>query len=312
MLNYILIIVGILFSSLASYFSVKVLVRYTYIFAEGLYRRPLLFALLYTGLIDSLTIYLSSVNLAINNQALLGYYFLLYNIASDSATIFGLLILLNKVNKIEVSKTYIFAASLAFTVHLFLILKKSFGLIDTFISFLLFIIISALLLREERKNESIKKLNISTKDFIVFFPFLLISVALIYASSYLISTFLIYLNNLLKNIPLSAYIGNIIETLTQDFIFAIAIIENRERPEEGLFPTLGETILTFTIYVGTVCGIEPIVFPTELLLQTVSTIFVIYISIIVLDLLANGVKLPREIGIILLFLISMLGLLTTV
>jgi len=312
MLNYAIPIIGILFSSLASYFSAKVLIKYTYIYAESFYKKPLLFVLLYTGLINSLTIYISSVNLTINKEALLGYYFLLYNAALDAAIILGILILFKKIDKIEISKNFIFVTSLAFTIHLFLVLKKKLNLIDTFISFASFIIISAILIKEEKEKEFIKKDRLTIRDFLLFLPIFIISIAIIYASSHLISVFIIYLNNLLKNASLSAYITNIISTFTQTLIFSIAIIENRERTEEGLLPILGEIIFTFTVYIGTISGIVPILLPTESLLPIVSSIFLMYISLILLNLLTNGLTLPRETGIILLLLAFILGLLTMV
>jgi len=312
MLNYAIPIIGILFSSLASYFSVKVLIRYIYIYAESFYKKPLLFVLFYTGLINSLTIYISSINLTINREALLGYYLLLYNIALDVAIILGILILLKKIEKIEISKNFIFAASLAFTIHLFLVLKKKLNLIDAFISFAAFIIISIILLKEEKKREFIKREELNIIDFLLFLPFFVISIAIIYASSHLISVFIIYLNNLLKNASLSAYITNIINTLSQTLIFTIAIIEKRERIEEGLLPILGEIIFTFTIYIGTISGIMPIFFTIESLLPIVSSVFLIYISLILLNLLANEIALPRETGIMLLLLVLILGLLTMV
>jgi len=312
MLNYIPILIGILLSSLSSYFSVKVLVKYIYLYAESFYRKPLLFILLYTGLISSLTMYIASINLTISNNALLGYYLLLYNATLDLAIVLGILTFFRKIEKIEVSKNFVFASSLAFTVHLFLILKKKLNLIDALISFMLFIIISAMLIREEKEKGFVKREKLTIKDFLLFLPIFIISVAIIYASSHLISFFLIYLNNLLNNTPLSAYITNIINTVTQSLIFTIAIMENREKAEEGLLPILGEIIFTFTIYVGTVSGITPVIFSGKSLLPAVSPIFLMYISLILLNLLARGVALTRESGIILILLSFILGLLTMV
>jgi len=311
MLNYIIAITGILFSSLTSYFSTKVLVRYIYLYAESFYRKPLLFVLFYAGLINSITIYISSINLTLHNNGLLGYHLLIYNAVLDVSIVLGILILFKKLDRIDISKNYVFIASLSFTIHLFLILKKKLDLIDTIISFVSFIALSIILIKEEREINLLKRKEIDT-SILFFIPVIVVSVALIIASSFLISAFAIYLNNILNNVPLAAYAINLINTLSQNLIFVLAIIENREKAEEGLLPVLGEIIFTFTIYTATVSGITTIVFSIESLLSIISSIFLMYMSLLLLNLLSRDIVLPREAGIILLLLAFMIGLLTMV
>jgi len=311
MLNYVIAIAGILFSSLVSYFSAKVLVRHIYLYAESFYRKPLIFVLFYTGLINSITIYISSVNLTIHNNGLLGYHLLIYNAVLDISVVLGVLLLLKKLDKIDISRNYISIASLSFTIHLFLILKKRLDLIDTIISFISFIVLSTILIKGEKNMNSIKKEKISSSS-LFFIPIIVISFSLILASSFLISTFAIYLNGILNNAPLSAYIINLINTLSQNLIFTLAIIQNREKAGEGLLPILGEIIFTFTIYTATISGISTIVFSAESLLSIISSIFLMYISLLLLNLLSSGITLTREIGVILILLSFIIGLLTMV
>jgi len=312
MLGYILTISGILLSSIASYFSSKVMIKHIYSYAESFYKRPINFIMFYTGLIISLTVYISSINLTVLNKPLLGYYILLFNVVLDLSIVFGILILFKKIRKFEISKDFIFALSVVFTLHLFLILKKSLNLIDSIILFITFIAVSIFLINKEKEEKSLKIKKMSTKDFLTMLPIFILSLSIIYASSILISMFAINLNNLLGSTPLSAYIVNLISTMSQNVIVSMVILEERNKTEESLLPIIGEAIYTFTIYIGTICGISPILFSVEMLLPTISAIFLVYISLVFLNLLNYDILPPREVGLLIIILCIILGLLTMV
>ncbi|MEM0379370.1 MAG: hypothetical protein QW038_00480 [Nanopusillaceae archaeon] len=314
MIKLVLSILSIKIASIATYLATEILAKYVYSYSKNFKDFGKIFLFIYAGLLFTLIPLMISINLALLGETNLAYYNILYNVLLDSTISSGILILISKKEEsISLDKKLIFIISLIFTINIFLIIKRFLNTVDSLLLFSLFIILSIFLLNDIKKTKIYKnlekkdhdKINILTKIFFILFSFIIFII-----SSQILSYNAIYLKSTLKNIPLVAYIINLVSNTAPTLIFGYVIYKESKNFEEGYISILGQFFYSFTIGIGIISGIYPILFTGKDINAIISSFLTLYSSLIIFNLYAYGYNLPKEIGIFLIILGFLISLTT--
>ncbi|MEM4588127.1 MAG: hypothetical protein QXW13_01245 [Nanopusillaceae archaeon] len=313
MIKIFLAILSIKLAALATYLTTEILSKYVYSYSKNFGYMGKIFLFVYSGLIFILLPLITSINLALIGESNLAYYNILYNVLLDATISSGILILISKKDeRIILDKKIIFITSLIFTINIFLIIKGFLNMLDSFILFFLFIFSSLYLLKSniEKSNYKSFKNNKNIVDLLFKIFFILISFIIFIICSQILSYNAIYLKNILNNAPLVAYIINLISNTAPNFLFGYMIYKESKNFEEAHLSIFGQFFYSFTICIGIICGILPILFTNKDVIVLLSSFIALYSSMIIFNLYAYGHSLPKEVGIFLIMLGLLVGLIT--
>ncbi|MEM4511441.1 MAG: hypothetical protein QXD25_01360 [Nanopusillaceae archaeon] len=313
MIKIFLIILSIKLAALSTYLTTKILTKYVYSYSKNFEEMGKIFLFIYSGLIFILLPLITSINLTLIGEPNLAYYNILYNVLLDTTISSGILILISKKDeRIILDKKIIFITSLIFTINIFLIIKGFLNILDSFILFFLFIFSSLFLLKNNTKkfNYINSKNNRNVVDFLSKIFFILISFIIFIICSQILSYSAIYLESILNNVPLVAYIINLISNTAPNFIFGYTIYKESKNFEEANLSIFGQFFYSFTICIGIICGILPILFTNKDIIVLLSSFIALYSSMIIFNLYTYGYSLPKEVGIFLIILGLLVGLIT--
>lgn len=313
MIKILLAILSIKIVSFSTYLTTEILAKYIYSYSKYLKESKKIFLLIYSGLLFVLLPLITSINLSLHGESKLAYYNIIYNVILDATISSGILILISrKEEKIIINKKIILVCSLIFTINIFLIIKGFLDILDSYILFFLFIFSFIFLLKGEFKSKIPKtsENNEKSLDILLKILLILISFCIFIICGQILSYLSLYLNSILNNVSLVAYIINLLSNTLPTLIFGYFIYKESKNFEESHIVTLGQFLYSFTICIGIISGIYPIIFTNKDVLAIISSFLALYSSFVILNLYAYGYNLPKEVGIFLIILGFLLGLTT--
>ncbi|BBL45868.1 calcium/sodium:proton antiporter [Nanobdella aerobiophila] len=310
---FIAILIPLLLYAFVIYLSENILLKYVEKYSKYYSSWPKYYLLVYTaGIASALQSFLPGLLVDILGKAKLAFYFQLYNVALDYTVTLGTFILAFNFNKGIIDKNLLVYITISYILELIFLSTKVITYFDGIILYLSFIIMSIIIFYKYRtKKEKIeyKEENSLYSYFkaLVYTLEIGLAVSLIYVGGNVLNNISNTLSNLGFSIPLIGFLIAIILFTLPDIIYGHLSWFKEKDLNTSIASITGEEISEFTIFTGILAMIHPIVFTNIDVIPIISTMSIMYVSILILFFSSYRGKIPRWVGIILIVLGLLMG-----
>ncbi|BFI73292.1 hypothetical protein YN1_2790 [Nanoarchaeota archaeon] len=315
MTNYLIIIITTLFPLLIYafliYLSENIILKYISKYSKYYSSWPEHYLLIYTaGMASALQSFLPALAV-VHQHPRLAYYFQLYNVVLDYTITLGTFILGFNFDKGIIDSNVLALITIALISQIFALVFRQINFLGGAILYITFLIISFYLFyRYRKRNEKYLPEKSSAYEYFkasVFALEVALAISIIYIGGNILNNVANTLQSLGLSIPLIGYAISLILFTLPDIMYGHISWFKKKNLNISIASITGEEITEFTLFIGILAMIHPIVFSSIDIIPIVSSMIVMYTSVLILYISSYKRKIPKWVGFILIALGLILG-----
>jgi Ca2+/Na+ antiporter len=316
MISYSLImvitIIPLLIYAFLLYLSENLILKYISKYSKYYSSWPEYYLLIYTaGIASGLQAFLPGLAVVLNGNPKLAYYFQLYNVVLDYTITLGTFILGFNFNEKLIDSNILAFITIALIAQIIVLIFKEINFWMGAILYIIFLLITIYIFYRYRKKDQTK---VEYKDsFYEYFKALVfaleiaLAVSIIYIGGNILNNIANTFQSLGLSIPLIGYVISLILFTLPDILYGHISWFKKKDLNISIASITGEELSELTLFIGIIAMINPIIFGPSDIIPIISSMSVMYLSILILYLFSYKGRIPRWIGIILIALGIILG-----
>ena len=310
-------LVPLLIYAFLIYLSENIILKYISKYSKYYSSWPEHYLLIYTaGMASALQSFLPGLAVALQGNSKLAYYFQLYNVVLDYTITLGTFILGFNFDKGIIDSNVLAFITIALIAQIFVLIFGRINYIGGAILYLVFLFLSLYIFYKYRtKNERYLSEKNNIYEYFkasVFSLEIALAVSIIYIGGNILNNIANTLQSLGFSIPLIGYAISLILFTLPDILYGHISWFKKKDLNISIASITGEEIAAFTIFTGILAMIHPIIFSSIDIIPIISSMIVMYASVLILYISSYKKRIPKWVGIILIALGLVLGLINGV
>mgnify|MGYP001770689622 CR=1 FL=1 len=315
MTNYLIVIISTLFPILIYafliYLSENIILKYISKYSKYYSSWPEHYLLIYTaGMASALQSFLPALAVVYQHPKL-AYYFQLYNVVLDYTITLGTFIIGFNFDKGIIDNNVFTLIAIALISQIFVLIFKQINFIEGAILYLIFLLLSFYIFYKYRKRDEryLPEKGTPYEYFkaSVFALEVALAISIIYIGGNILNNVANTLQSLGLSIPLIGYAISLLLFTLPDMLYGHISWFKKKDLNISIASITGEELSEFTLFIGILSMIHPIVFSTTDIIPIFSSMIVMYISVLILYISSYKRKIPKWVGFILIALGLILG-----